>query len=62
MSTLAISRCPVVIRHNFPDEMMNYIDEKMDEGQYKKRFRYDRPDKVNMFLICRRRASRLSQF
>ncbi|CAD8046943.1 unnamed protein product [Paramecium sonneborni] len=45
MSTLAISRCPIVVRHDFPDEMMNYIDEKMDEGQYKKRFRYDRPDK-----------------
>ena len=46
MSTLAISRCPIVVRHDFPDEMVNYIDEKMDEGQYKKRFRYDRPDKV----------------
>ncbi|CAD8054205.1 unnamed protein product [Paramecium sonneborni] len=45
MSTLTISRCPIVVRHDFPDEMMNYIDEKMDEGQYKKRFRYDRPDK-----------------
>lgn len=27
-----ISRCPKVIRHDFPDEMLNYIDEKMEEG------------------------------
>lgn len=27
-----ISRCPKVTRHDFPDEMLNYIDEKMEEG------------------------------
>lgn len=51
MSSIGISRCPRVIRHDFPDEMMNYIDEKIEEGQYKKRFRYDRPDKVGLLNI-----------
>ena len=33
---------PIVLKHEFPNEQENYIDEKIDEGQYKKRFRYDR--------------------
>lgn len=37
-----ISRVPVAVKHEFPNESQNYIDEKIEEGQYKKRFRYQR--------------------
>lgn len=37
------SQLPKVLKHDFPNESINYMDEKMEEGQFKKRFRYDRP-------------------
>lgn len=48
-----VSHIPIVLKHDFPDEMRNYIDEKIEEGQYKKRFRYDRPEGVRIVnLYC----------
>jgi hypothetical protein len=42
-----IAHFPVVLKHDFPNEEENYIDEKIDEGQYKKRYRYDRDLRVS---------------
>jgi hypothetical protein len=38
------SKCPTIIKHDFPDESKNYLNDLLQEiSSTKKRFRYDRP-------------------
>jgi hypothetical protein len=48
MFNTTIAHFPIVLKHDFPNEEENYIEEKIDEGQYKKRFRYDRDIRVTL--------------